>query len=438
MNAWMLTLLVIVSAGDSDGDPSRDAEAVSESRQELTDNEWEAMEATGSLSALRDQRSWGRAHSAPPEDGLAFGLWLRERQQLADAARVLEATAIAQGDDPWLWVELAVTRSWMGDTAGASDAYDLALEIDPTNVVARNGHARMSAWEGDNRRAYQGFSHVLGLDPGNLEAMLGLGFVERSRDRGPRARSWYSRALEVNPDNVEAISAIEALGRGSRLTTSVSAGVLSNDGGETAVGGVSASLDAPRYWSLSAGYGAATTTNVWSGSPSATVSHRVRFGVQRSLLSLRSGWGLTIEHRLDDDLRVSTNWETGFPLSDRLTMSVTARPRWVSDTGFDVLGSFGGGYRLTDSTELRARVYGFGSPDTAVVSAAVGTSIRFSEALRGDLTASRTIVADVESSALSAGVHLRLGSVHTLSARYERIIAPFTQHSAQLALSRAW
>lgn len=176
---------------------------------------------------------------APARAEIRLGIaraWLASdgRQDAERALRVLLKTADLAPDLPAVHATLGRARERTGDDAGALEAYERALRLDPANRYARRrvlrlalqardfGRARHEAErlvadgpevpehhflsalaadregrEADARRAYEKALEVAG---GSYpEALLNLGVLERGAGNLPAARDAYRRALAQRP-----------------------------------------------------------------------------------------------------------------------------------------------------------------------------------------------------------------------------------------------
>ncbi len=223
--------------------------------REFEDNCWrllyslEGGESVGATSTQLTQLIDGSASRFREESycyqlligRLAFstGDYERALTALRDATRLVPTAA-----EPQAWI--AATNLKLGRVNAALTAAELALELDPLQVVARevaqgallfleeggetqvfstkNQEALEALYIGDtaySRGDYEAaavaYLHALELDPTFIEARIYLGDCHYQTDNFPAALVEYDTAAELNPDYARAWNfrgdALQALGR---------------------------------------------------------------------------------------------------------------------------------------------------------------------------------------------------------------------------------
>lgn len=83
----------------------------------------------------------------------------------------------------------------------ARKAYRRALELDPSNVTAAVGLARVYGWLGDHKRATETFEEAKKRHPQDALLWFELGMYHARRKQFDPAIDCLSRAVELEPDN---------------------------------------------------------------------------------------------------------------------------------------------------------------------------------------------------------------------------------------------
>jgi Flp pilus assembly protein TadD len=123
---------------------------------------------------------------------------------LDEAERNLELAVILSPRFAPAWVNLGVTRSRLGDTEGAFDAFKRALEVEPGNSSAFVNLAKLYREQGRNdeaetamRAAAEGTRNPFTLIA-MADAEMTRGRFEAARQYLRRARWWYGKEPEVH------------------------------------------------------------------------------------------------------------------------------------------------------------------------------------------------------------------------------------------------
>ena len=112
-------------------------------------------------------------------------------------------TAMTRHDEA---LERARNFAAQGHHAAAVNAYDSALQIDPTDAQAELGRALSHVALRDGTKALAGFSRVLKLEPGNVLASAARASILVSLGRNREALYEYDRALTQHPGDPAILS----------------------------------------------------------------------------------------------------------------------------------------------------------------------------------------------------------------------------------------
>lgn len=133
-----------------------------------------------------------------------FGLALHDADRPDDALACLElAVSLGPGLDV-AHQRIGVIRAQRGDIAGATAAFDRALEIDPTYAGALTGLGNIAFLQGDLARAQTLYEEALRETPDDVDALNNLGGVLERRGDLDGALAQYDRVLSLVPDHPEA------------------------------------------------------------------------------------------------------------------------------------------------------------------------------------------------------------------------------------------
>lgn len=145
---------------------------------------------------------------------------LGEVEQATDACRQAlkrQGKGATAQEESQAWQNLGFVLAASGEHADAVDAYQQALQLDPSYGRARNNLAFSLAALGRDDEALATFRVALddqyGFDPEILEANAhyNLGVAQASRGDEDRARASYREALEIIPEHARAQAALDEL-----------------------------------------------------------------------------------------------------------------------------------------------------------------------------------------------------------------------------------
>ena len=161
----------------------------------------------------------GQARWNPESGQILFDFDVAElSKQAAPVARrafrqARDGRVAASPDD---WFEWGC-RLESGSPAEARDAYDRALQLDPTHAGAHVNLGRLLHEEGDVSAAESHYRAALDADPADAVAAFNLGVALEDLGRLPDALIAYEKALELDPENPDshynAASVCEHLGK---------------------------------------------------------------------------------------------------------------------------------------------------------------------------------------------------------------------------------
>jgi tetratricopeptide (TPR) repeat protein len=154
------------------------------------------------LMGQNDRAAAEAARAAPAHAAYAARIAGRAYRALGDneraAAEFARAAAAGPGDS-MVWTDIAQFRLATGEMAGAIEAVDRAVGLDPRNVEALTLRGEVSRGQHGLAAALPWFDRALAIDPDNVPALLEragtLGDVGRMRDMLRDSR----RALELSP-----------------------------------------------------------------------------------------------------------------------------------------------------------------------------------------------------------------------------------------------
>lgn len=157
--------------------------------------------ARDKLSALSRQISNLRATQAALPY-LKKGVALSQKGKFAEARIQAEKAVALDGGLLIGWHLLGIAREKTEDFAGAIDAYEKGLGIDPTNPPIANDLGRLAMRMGMLPQAEALFRHYLAHFPNTPESANNLGCVLRSQMRFQEAIDVLKPALQLHPDRV--------------------------------------------------------------------------------------------------------------------------------------------------------------------------------------------------------------------------------------------
>ncbi len=144
------------------------------------------------------------AQATPPVSVVEQATAMRDRGDLAGAARILEMHVASFPEDGTASRLLAHTRYWLKDVTGATTLYDAGLALHPHDTAARLDYARMLMETGSDARAIA-LLEPLRTAPGvqsRVSTMLGTMAYWRG-DLSAAARH-FELALETDPADADA------------------------------------------------------------------------------------------------------------------------------------------------------------------------------------------------------------------------------------------
>jgi tetratricopeptide (TPR) repeat protein len=154
----------------------------------------------------------GRALARQWEEQMAAG---EAEAAAASFQRALEdfdeQVRLAPGN-PQAYVDRALLRGRMGDTARAIDDFAAALEVDPDFVPAISGRGIVHEIEGRYEEARKDYERAVELDPGTPTNHINLGDARAALAQWDEAVRAYAEAIDLDPKLPQAY-----MGRGKAL-----------------------------------------------------------------------------------------------------------------------------------------------------------------------------------------------------------------------------
>ena len=121
------------------------------------------------------------------------------QQERYDAAEEDLTYAIYLNPKSNYYINRALTRYYRQDLRGAMGDYDLALDLDPNNVLGHYNRGLLRAQVGDDNRAIEDFDMVIKYEPDNTMAIFNRALLLMQTGDLDRAEADLSRVLEEYP-----------------------------------------------------------------------------------------------------------------------------------------------------------------------------------------------------------------------------------------------
>lgn len=128
--------------------------------------------------------------------GIALASLYLQTSQAGKAVGVAEAVAKRQPNNPGVQNLLGMARSRTGNDAGARQAFEAAVKLDPAFTTAQVNLARLDARAGSFDAAEKRLNGVLGANDKNVEALSELGRQFEARGRAADAQRWLEKAAD--------------------------------------------------------------------------------------------------------------------------------------------------------------------------------------------------------------------------------------------------
>ena len=368
---------------------------------------------------------------------LYLALAEREQGHLGEAATVLLTGLEQPGElERELRLELAVTLSWDSKLEPAREQYATLIARDPTDQVARVGHARMLAWQGRLQQARTELTTLIEEDPDDLDARKTLAFTNAADMRLSDARSGYEAVLARDPDDTEARDGLERLSETSRIRLDAFGGYANIASLHHAgVGDLGLAIDLRASWTLLAGYATSVTRfddPVLSGS--LAQQHTPRIGV---VANIRRRIYMGLHYRAliaGRDHHHGVTGEVSVKVGRALSLGAAVRPGIWADGHFDVLGRVGAEANLGRKVSVGANWYGYGDAVRNQASHAVVGRVRVTVVPRWILGAGGGWIYDLTThGAVAMGeTEIVVSDRVSLLARYELLYGTFVRHTVGL------
>ena len=173
------------------------------------------VEAHALLAWIANARGDERACSAALERvfaldaehraALAIALAQANRLDRRDAAIAIAQRLVSlEPGAAWAQYNLGATLARHGDIAGARDAYDRTLALEPAFVAALRARAWLSLESGDHDAAAADLARARALAPDETAVAIEQGLVELRRYAGAAARAHFERAIGLAPRSAAA------------------------------------------------------------------------------------------------------------------------------------------------------------------------------------------------------------------------------------------
>jgi Flp pilus assembly protein TadD len=116
-----------------------------------------------------------------------------------EAAKYYDAAATDQNDNSPFWYNLGVIRMTMKNAAGAEEAYQKALSINPNDIDALNNLGVLYFNEGKYQESETTFEKLIGMDNG-LQPKLNLAAAACKAGDLPRATTVWKEVIQSSPE----------------------------------------------------------------------------------------------------------------------------------------------------------------------------------------------------------------------------------------------
>ncbi len=133
----------------------------------------------------------------------ARGVSAAEGGRIDEAIALIAEAAVAAPDQPLYQCHLGDLRQAIGDAEGAAQAYQRAVELDPTAAELHYNLATMRALLGELAAAETGYRSALAIAPEFTPALANLGTTLRGLGRDVEAEAAFREVLLRQPDEVE-------------------------------------------------------------------------------------------------------------------------------------------------------------------------------------------------------------------------------------------
>lgn len=169
----------------------------------------EARESLAALSVVAQKTSVpGRS----ADDLYAEVQQLVQQNRLSEAHSLLEELAHNNSNDALFQNDLGVLRYRLGDVDGARQAYERAVELQPSNSNFRKNVADLYFTKLDKIDEAIGiYLDLFRRFPRDVETLAGLGHISAAVGHPNEAKSFYRRALEIEPWSAEVRAALQGL-----------------------------------------------------------------------------------------------------------------------------------------------------------------------------------------------------------------------------------
>jgi len=147
-----------------------------------------------------------------PQEMYTHAQRLVSEQKMNEARDLLEQLVRQHSNYALAHNDLGVLRYQAGDIQGALGCYEMAVELDPTNISFRKNLADLYfVVLGRTDEAIRIYLDLLRLQPRNVETLTGLGQICTAVGRPDEAKTFYRRALEIEPWNAELRGVLQTL-----------------------------------------------------------------------------------------------------------------------------------------------------------------------------------------------------------------------------------
>ena len=140
--------------------------------------------------------------STPKVDWFSRGVSLELKGDSRGALDAYEKAIEHSPNDPWLYLNKGVSLQRLGDLARALECYDRSIELEPSDPDAWSNRATALRGLGRLEEAVESYRKALELNPGDGGIWSNMGIALRSMGRYEEALDSYESALRISPMDV--------------------------------------------------------------------------------------------------------------------------------------------------------------------------------------------------------------------------------------------
>ncbi len=165
----------------------------------------QALSAQGKFAdAAKAFEAAGKAGFNPTDSTLRRAGCLRKLGQLEEAEKLIRSTGAEGARQAEYSYQMGCILSDRGDTFGAIEYFERAVDMDPHHQRALFALAVQNSRHGDDEEAIQLYERCLSRPPFYMGALLNLGLLYEDRENYSAAQYCFERVLKYDPGNERA------------------------------------------------------------------------------------------------------------------------------------------------------------------------------------------------------------------------------------------